>query len=234
MTSLALGPISLGTQPRIIGSLESAVPLNILKTLQQQGVTLLECRADLFTTPLEETLSYLDTIRALGGFGLLGTLRETPQNQNTRIQQFQTMLPHIDGIDIEIDTPIRDEVITLAQQTKKTVMVSFHDYAGTPSSKELQDLLNTGISAKADIVKIAVMAHSPEDVISLLNFTHLNNQHPLITIAMGPWGSLSRLASPLFGSLMSYGYITQSVAPGQLSVLELATAFKQHYPSFTH
>ncbi|CAG0981854.1 partial 3-dehydroquinate dehydratase, partial [Methanosarcinales archaeon] len=45
-------------------------------------------------------------------------------------------------------------------------------------------------------------------------------------IAMGEIGKHSRVMAPLYGSVMTYGYVDIPVAPGQLRVDELKNMLK--------
>lgn len=229
---ITIGPVLLGQKPHIIGSLETPLAIDDLRNIPP-AVQLVECRLDLWKTTWEQTLTYLKTLYQENRFGILGTLRETPHNVATRSALFTSILPYIHSLDIEIDTPIRDSVIQLAKAQRKTVMVSYHDYKQTPSHEALSALVAESLAAKADIVKLAVTANSAEDAAQLMVFTEQHRHLPLIAIAMGPWGRLTRVAAPLFGSLLSYGYVTQSVAPGQLSIQALSEAFSLYYPPFS-
>jgi 3-dehydroquinate dehydratase-1 len=75
------------------------------------------------------------------------------------------------------------------------------------------------------------MATSREDVTRLMRFTE-DHAEPLVTIAMGDMGKVSRVVAPLFGSLFTYGYISHSAAPGQLSLEGLVDALRVLYPSY--
>jgi len=135
-------------------------------------------------------------------------------------------VPYVDAIDIELDTPIGPDVIAGAEG--KTIIVSEHDFTSTPSVEGLNHMVEQGIQQGADIVKIATMATCVQDITRLLRFTE-DCTTPLVTIAMGPLGTASRVFAPLFGSLYTYGFITESVAPGQISAEELAKEFKLYY-----
>jgi len=110
-------------------------------------------------------------------------------------------------------------------------MVSEHDFTRTPQEDELQLMVEKAIDQGAQIVKIATMANSVADVRRLLNFTE-KCETPIVTIAMGPIGKISRVIAPLYGSLFSYGFIKGEVAPGQLPVTRLIEEFKLYYPDF--
>ena len=64
------------------------------------------------------------------------------------------------------------------------------------------------------------MPNSLEDVLRLLEVT-LRAKGPVCTIAMGETGRHSRVIAPIYGSVMTYGYVENAIAPGQLRVDEL-------------
>ena len=74
----------------------------------------------------------------------------------------------------------------------------------------------------ADITKIAVMPHSEQDVLTLLSATlemkKTKGDRPFIAISMGSLGAISRLASELFGSSMTFASLNEGSAPGQISI----------------
>jgi 3-dehydroquinate dehydratase-1 len=76
-------------------------------------------------------------------------------------------------------------------------------------------------------VKIAVMAEDREDLIRLLTFTLRHRDEGIITMSMGDRGLPSRVFTPLFGSLITYGYVSHPSSPGQLSVSELMYIFRR-------
>lgn len=140
---------------------------------------------------------------------------------------FSELIPLVDCIDIEIDTPINKDVIALAR--KKKIMISEHNYKKTPTEVGLQKIVSTSRTLGADIIKIATLANSQRDVIRLLSFCNAQKE-PIVAISMGDLGTISRITAPLFGSLFSYGFIGSSVAPGQISAIALVNYFKRLYP----
>ena len=80
MPPLYVGPTLVGEDVKVIGVLDRPYSLAYLDQLYREGLTLLEVRLDLFTGPLHEALSYVGQVAQLRRFGLLGTLRETPEN----------------------------------------------------------------------------------------------------------------------------------------------------------
>ncbi|HAK72458.1 MAG TPA: 3-dehydroquinate dehydratase, partial [Sporomusaceae bacterium] len=75
-----------------------------------------------------------------------------------------------------------------------------------------------------DVAKIAVMPCSMEDIITLLSVSlEANNQLniPVIVIAMGPYGVITRVAGGVFGSAVTFAVGHKASAPGQVPIDDL-------------
>lgn len=223
---VSIGDCTLGAVPRIAAIIDEFIPISALLPLMNQ-VDLLEMRIDCYDESLDSIVSYLEKVRTEIGLPMLGTVRENDRTVSDRVGIFKAIMPYVDSVDIELGTPVSDAVGKLAQ--RKTILVSEHDFEKTPDTDELRDMVDRAKKQGADIVKIAAMANCREDVIRLLEFNRSCTE-PLITIAMGPLGTVSRVIAPLFGSLFTYGYLTKPVAPGQLSVAQLVEEFRIFYP----
>jgi 3-dehydroquinate dehydratase I len=124
-------------------------------------------------------------------------------------------------IDIELAVPEaqRARIMARAAQQKVGVIASSHNFSSTPDDAGLAALFDTLVHSGANVAKLAVMAQSPDDALRLLRATTQwagNSPIPLIAIAMGPAGTITRLAGPFFGSTLSYATIGPSSAPGQV------------------
>src|SRR5262249_46175996 len=128
--------------------------------------------------------------------------------------------------------PICDRVVALAQQHKRLAIVSHHDFAATPSDADLAALFDGAVRAGADVVKIAGHAADAADADRLLGFLRARRERGLIVIAMGPHGVASRVFFPLLGSLITYAFAGQAMAPGQLSLSELHAELCRYSPEF--
>jgi 3-dehydroquinate dehydratase type I len=95
-----------------------------------------------------------------------------------------------------------------------------------PDIEFLDNIFLKGKSLGADIIKIAVVANNNDDLTRLVTFTLKHRSEGLITMAMGDIGLPSRVINPIFGSLITYGYVNKPSAPGQLSIRELMDIFK--------
>ncbi len=128
-----------------------------------------------------------------------------------------------DFVDIELG--IEDEAVrTLVNAAHKSglrTIVSHHDFARTPSTEHMTYTLIHMASLGADLPKLAVMAHSTSDCLHLLQATaraHEQLQQPVITMAMGSEGVLSRLVGETFGSAATFCALGTPSAPGQVSL----------------
>jgi 3-dehydroquinate dehydratase type I len=111
------------------------------------------------------------------------------------------------------------------------VILSFHDFRGTPSIKELQKLFGRMIQSGADVIKIVPFARSWEDnlsVLSLIPFAKERRQK-IVAFCMGEKGRISRILSPFFGAAWTYASIdrTRVSAPGQMTVRELKDTWEK-------
>lgn len=133
----------------------------------------------------------------------------------------------VDMIDVELFSgdEIVQMIIEQAHAYGMKVVVSNHDFHQTPSKSVILDRLKKMQELGADLPKIAVMPNNMDDVLTLLSATnemanHYANQ-PIITMAMGPLGVISRLAGQAFGSSMTFGAAKKASAPGQMDVADL-------------
>ncbi len=150
-----------------------------------------------------------------------GAFRGSEKNRIAILKQCMSLADLVD-VEYSADRKLRDGLIKEAKDEGVSVIVSSHDFKATPSEKEMLDLLRKEHRAGADIAKLAVTANSVEDVLSLLNVTSkASKEGRVCTIAMGEIGRISRVAAPFFGSEITYAYVGEAVAPGQLELGEL-------------
>jgi 3-dehydroquinate dehydratase-1 len=124
---------------------------------------------------------------------------------------------YADFVDIELKSNIRAETI---ERIDRPIIVSYHNFDGMPSHKELKHILVEISKTKASIAKIAVTPSNLKDNLSLLELL-LESNMPLCVIAMGKLGRHLRAVAPIYGSVLSYGYVSDASAPGQMSIDEL-------------
>ena len=136
-------------------------------------------------------------------------------------------MPLVDAVDIELgSSAILKDVVGSAKDNNKKVIISYHNFKTTPGNGRLQDIIARAREKGADIVKIAAFARSPQDLKRLASL--LAGQDDLIVIAMGERGKASRVFFPMLGSLLTYGSVTASTAPGQMTLREIKRELKKY------
>lgn len=107
------------------------------------------------------------------------------------------------------------------------LIASYHDFRATPGRDALVDKFAQAAREGADVAKVAVMPKDAGDVLTLLDATWRASRSldiPLISMAMGPLGALSRIAGFVYGSALTFGIGAGSSAPGQLAIDDLRDA----------
>ena len=208
------------------------------KNAVSAGAQMLEWRADFFEDlkekeKLEEMLFLLS--QEAGEVPLLFTIRTDEEGGNCSISAedyaFCSLTAAKSGkadlVDVEAFGHCGDNksLIPELQGAGAVVIASSHDFNKTDSEealvKRFQDMDATG----ADILKIAVMPEDFGDVAAIMQatgrmateFTH----KPLISMAMGSLGSISRISGEHFHSCITFGTVGAASAPGQISIGEL-------------
>ncbi len=149
-------------------------------------------------------------------------------SERERIEMLRRASDYADYLDIELRAELRDK---LMERVDKPFIVSYHDFNGMPDLEGMKSILEEMKGAGAAIAKIAVTPSSLKDNLKILVFL-LEADMPLCMIAMGEMGRHLRAVAPLYGSALTYGYVSQPTAPGQMSVSELRQALKLLDPTF--
>jgi 3-dehydroquinate dehydratase-1/3-dehydroquinate dehydratase/shikimate dehydrogenase len=130
-------------------------------------------------------------------------------------------------VDIELrtGTDLVTQVRNQAKQQGARIILSSHDFTGTPPLATLQETLRLMITKGADIGKIVTTATNAEEALRILSLQQeaLASAFPLSAFAMGTAGRISRFATLYLGGFMTYAALTarHTTAPGQLSVKQL-------------
>ncbi|VAW38023.1 3-dehydroquinate dehydratase I [hydrothermal vent metagenome] len=131
-------------------------------------------------------------------------------------------------IDFELraDPGLRGRLLASMAGSGSRLIISCHDFAGTPTDEELGGILQQMLASGAHIGKIVTMAHSDLDVLRVLHLQVMARERdfPLIAFCMGEAGGISRLATLYLGGFMTYAAISEeeATAPGQLSLARLS------------
>ena len=132
-------------------------------------------------------------------------------------------------VDVEIEAPkqMSKRVRSAAHENGTIFIRSYHDFEGTGSSDALKTVVEKCLYHGADIVKVVTMAHSEEDVQTVMSlYGRCAAQGNLIAFCMGEAGRQSRLDCLKYGSPYTYSALTveESAAPGQWPVDEMRKA----------
>lgn len=120
---------------------------------------------------------------------------------------------------LETDPCPGPDLLGQAHEKGISVVMSSHEFGYTPDEEDILARLAGMDQCGADIVKIAVMPKSREDVLTLLHATvkmHQQTRKPLITMSMGELGAVSRIIGSFTGSCITFASVGEASAPGQL------------------
>lgn len=182
--------------------------------------------------------------KILGNKPMIATIRTKNEGGQLEISDadygktYQAYLknPFMDWLDVEMfrDQKVVSEIVQKAHQKKVLVVMSNHDFQKTPSQDEIEKRLLKQDQMGADVLKIAVMPKSKQDVFALMNATLKVSQQttkPLLTMSMGQLGTISRVATANMGGSYSFGMIGEASAPGQIDVTKLKQILKTVQPT---
>lgn len=203
----------------------------------------LEWRVDGFEKAecLEEMTDALQALRnEIGEIPLIftcryvkeGGIREISQDVRKDIIFAALNSKNVDIVDFEISNgeefvaKIKEGVAAAGAR----LILSYHNFQITPIEEIIYNKLLEAAKLGADIAKLAVMPKDYRDVLRLLNATLRVREEaldiPLITMAMGEIGKITRIAGGFFGSDLTFAVGKESSAPGQVPVADLRNVWK--------
>lgn len=145
-----------------------------------------------------------------------------PEDPVARAAMIEPLLDLATLIDLELRSAMQMQgTIAKARAAGVPVLGSFHDFQATPSDDVLLGAVNFAQQAGLDAVKFATYLNTQEDLIRLMKLAGGTHRLRLSVMGMGPWGRVSRLVLAKSGSLLNYGFIGASNAPGQWPVARL-------------
>ena len=199
-----------------------------------------EFRMDMATDPLDALEGYD------GDLPLVATNRPTWEGGERpdgpeRLAELERALGHdaVGAVDVEL-AALRGEsaaeaagvdpgavaaVVDRARETDTAVIVSTHDFEGTPDRTRMRDLLGAA-GEYGDVAKLAVTAGGPADAVALLSVTQAATAdgERVATMAMGEAGRHTRAVAPCYGSKIGYAPVdpAAATAPGQYDLATLS------------
>lgn len=219
--------------------------LNEANLALHSSIDLVEWRADHFNGLLDPQKldGAFSALKSVPDKPLLFTVRTADEGGNLKITRelyFELLQKVIrdfkpDLIDIELSCGEKycRELVAAAKSNCVTTVLSSHNFKLTPARDDMLDILNAAVNFGGDIAKIAVMPRSSADVLELLavseNFSRFNPDTPVIAIAMGELGKISRVTGGFFGSAVTFASLEQESAPGQIPFGDMRTLLNMLY-----
>jgi len=132
----------------------------------------------------------------------------------------------VDIVDVELERAefLGRGFLNQLKKQKTALLLSSHNFDKTPADGELVMKLGVMRQFEADFGKIAVMPHSLKDVLRVMGLSQKMQglaSVPLILIAMGDLGKVTRVAGELMGSVMTFAALEESSAPGQIDITKM-------------
>ena len=198
--------------------------------IKEAGADLAEWRADFYEN-LSDTDRLVNTMGGiagiLSGIPLLFTVRTEKEGGKAGISSEEYEGINLaaagsgfaDIVDVEIFSCEQPEkLIRRLQEAGVKVIGSSHDFQKTDGREVLLERFKEMDGTGADILKMAVMPDEFDDV-AAIKYT----DKPVISMAMGGLGSISRIAGENFGSAVTFATVGAASAPGQFPIQELRT-----------
>ncbi len=206
----------------IIGLLEGSEP-----RIQMAEIRLDRCPLDI--EEIESLFSSSDT-------PLVATCRVVDDGNGTWEEAEEKLTAAVEAgaafLDLEIEAPkeVGKRLRRACTEYGTTMIRSSHFFAGTPSDDVLRNTVEKCRKFGGEIVKIAAMAKSGEDVARVLGLYSqeqtTQRQAELIAFSMGETGRASRLECLRLGSPFTYAALNdnEAAAPGQWTYSEMIAA----------
>jgi len=148
------------------------------------------------------------------------------EDPRRRLTLLEAVKRHFDYVDVELRSGFMEVMV---EKVGEGLVVSHHDIEGTPDDLDglYQEICDTG----ADIAKIVVTPRSVADVGRLLAFAERARDGggtPLVALALGPLGTLTRILAGRYGAPFTYASATTGAesAPGQIPAGLMADLYR--------
>lgn len=206
--------------------------MNLLETSEPQ-IQMAEIRLDRCPLSIDE----IEYLFSSSDTPLVATCRVVDDGNGTWEEAEEKLTAAVEAgaafLDLEIEAPkeIGKRLRRACTEYGTTMIRSSHFFAGTPSDEVLRSTVEKCRKFGGEIVKIAAMAKSEEDVARVLGLYSVaepddQRLYELIAFSMGEIGKASRLECLKLGSPFTYAALNENevAAPGQWSYSEMLTA----------
>jgi 3-dehydroquinate dehydratase I len=210
--------------PKIVGVIFTHADLR--RALRMRNAPdLFELRLDALSARSEEVMAAIEKLRA----PLIVTARHPREGGSNQLSAwkrralFLRFLPHAAYVDIEMRSAGTFMAILREARAKNIrIIVSFHDFRGTPSRSRLDEIAGGARSLGADLLKIVTRTDSSVQLARLLDFFKRERlKMDVAAMGIGRLGRVSRLTLARGRSALNYGHLGRPQAEGQLSLPQL-------------
>ena len=184
-----------------------------------------EFRFDLLSLSLDQVKEVVNAANSC-----IATCRPGNMDDLQRLEILKTAIQSgADYVDIEVesDKAFLNEISRTARIGDTAIIVSYHNFEGTPPLPELEQIVGMCRMAGADVVKIASQVNHTRDLQNL--FKLYNPELRMVIIGMGEMGVISRIAAPMLGAEFTFAApeAGKGTAPGQINRDKLLSILRQ-------
>ena len=236
-------PIAGGKHPVICTPLvgkDTDLVLAEVAAVLPKAPDVIEWRADFFGAigNTEQVIATAEAIRSrAGGIPVIFTIRSAREGGQAlpideaavvRLLEAVCRARCTELVDYEMGNPAEhvQRVREAARASGVALVLSYHNFKATPDEAALVARFREAQEKGGDVAKVAVMPQSLRDVLTLLSATlvaHETLDIPLLSMSMGPFGSITRMIGWAFGSTLTFAVGQSSSAPGQVPIDDLRT-----------
>lgn len=226
--------------PRLVACSSLGFSEKDKRLAEKQNVFAYELRLDLLYEKYKEEMEPIvnKNIHILRNEHLIFTVRSTKEGGKfqgkvkEKEDLYQKYLPYTFALDIEIrELPKMKNFIQEAKSKDKIIIGSYHNFSTVPSLKFLKDLVQKGKKLGADIVKIAVYADDPLQLVPMMELQKGEKSVVLSLMTMGNTALLSRTIFAIYGSIWTYASLGKPTAPNQPTCKKIIECAKTYFAS---
>ena len=226
-------PLVGRTRERLLAEVASILP---------KSPDLLEWRVDHFGA-VADTGAVISTVRELrakaGTLPIILTCRaakdgghrialEPPQVVEMYESVAETRCVQFIDFELDNEPALVQRVRQITKARELRLILSYHNHSYTPGHDFMVERFLEAERVGADVAMVQVKPRDRADVLRLLAATaeaDTKAHIPLISMSIGPLGSVSRIVGGLFGSSMAFAVGESASAPGQIPIGDLVAAF---------
>jgi 3-dehydroquinate dehydratase I len=233
---------SMRLERALCGCVTDVAAEQIAAWLHHPEVDLLEWRLDAFSRRYgwKGTLARLPVLSAFPRHPVVVTNRPKSEggafegSEDRRLEILEKAIAA--GADwVDLEDGVEEERLRGFRSLNVRILLSRHDFSGTPDRLTLQRLAETMARRGPDAIKIVTYIRTPEDclrVLELIPFGRRELGMSVLAFGMGPLGRWSRAVSLLMGSPWAYVQLSElsPAAEGQYTASEMRTLLHQLAP----